>query len=487
MSDPGPLVSVVIPTYNRADLLRQAIDSVLAQTYRPLELVVVDDGSTDGTPELLRSYGERLVAIRQRNQGGTAARNAGTQRARGAFLNWLDHDDLMRPDKIARQMQVFRAQPALGLVHCGYDKIDAEGQVLERLVGLPEGDVARRLVCGCFLWSGAPLVKRACIERVGAFDESVWSSDADLWLRIALAGYAFGCVQEPLGKYRILADSTMADVARTERLDFAILDRVFARADLSSQVAAMRTEAYFNQRFWLATRYYTIGRWHDARRNLTLALELKPALLASEAVDLLLHLSGAALDPRVGDPLRFTRDVLAHLPPVAAALAPYGARLESRVQLRMALREYAHGRIDQARDRLAAALDVDRHVVSRSEHFAAAVYESARHHSCEPEDHLDLVLGNLPGSAQELARRRSVFLGWMRWWSAAEHRACGRWSSAGRDLVAALRQRPAFAPWLARRAFLRSGSVVKQILLRAGRATGTVAPIGRRSAPEGRV
>lgn len=466
MSGRGELVSVVIPTYNRVGLLRQTIDSVLAQTHRPLEVIVVDDGSTDETPSLLRAYGDRIRSLRQENRGGTASRNVGTALATGDYVNWIDHDDLMLPAKIERQMQVFRAKPWLGLVHCGYDKIDADGEVLERLVGLPEGDVRRRLVCGCFLWSGAPLVKRECIARLGTFDESVWSSDADMWLRIALAGYEFGCVQEPLGRYRIVADSTMADVARTERLDFAILDRVFADPDLAPEVAAMRTAAYFNQRFWLSTRYYAVGMWDDARRNLTTALELRPELLENQAAELMLYLSGAAMDPRVTDPTRFVADVLDHLPPEAGALVPFRTRLVSQVRLRMALRAYAFGRIEEGRDRISDALEADRHFVEHREHFAAAVYESAHHFSLEPERYLDLVLSNLPAAASPLAACRRVLLGSMLWWSAAAELGRGDRPLAGRHLARAVGYRPSLATRLARKLVLRGGSTVKQALLR---------------------
>src|SRR5690606_38360993 len=136
--------------------------------------------------------------------------------------------DLMLPDKIARQVDLLRSRPECGLVHCGFYRIDRDGRKIDIVNHLPEGDVRERLVQGCFLWSGAPLIRREVIDEAGLFDESVWSSDAEMWLRIAIAGYEFGCVQEPLGCYRILPDSSMADVARTERMDMATLERTFA-------------------------------------------------------------------------------------------------------------------------------------------------------------------------------------------------------------------------------------------------------------------
>jgi glycosyltransferase involved in cell wall biosynthesis len=290
------LVSVIVPTYNRASLLRQTIESVLAQTYPNIELIVVDDGSTDAIATMLREYEGRLVNLRKVNGGGTAARNSGIAAARGEYLNFLDHDDLLLPTKIEKQVAILQSRPEVGLVHCGYYRMDKDGQYIDIVNYLPEGDVRPVIVLGCFCWSGGPLIRRACIDQVGVFDESVWSSDADMWLKIALAGYHFGCVQEPLGAYLILNDSSMADVERTERMDMQILDRVFARKDLPPEAVARRDEGYFNQRFWLACRYYTLGKWDDAKRNLRESLRLRPEVM-TDGMALVNLFCTNALDP----------------------------------------------------------------------------------------------------------------------------------------------------------------------------------------------
>ena len=456
-----PLVSVVVPTYNRADLLRATIDSVLAQTWRPLELIVVDDGSTDGTPELLASYGDRLRAIRQANAGGTAARNAGTRAARGAFLTWLDHDDLMLPAKIERQMAVFGERPELGLVHCGYHRIDKDGRLLDVVTGLPDGDVRARLVCGCFVWSGAPLVRRECLDQVGLFDETVWSSDADMWLRIALAGWEWGCVQQPLGEYRILADSTMADVARTERLDMAILDRIFADPRLPAEARAMRSAAYFNQRFWLATRYYTIGRWADAARNLADALRWRPSFLR-DTDDVVAQVAGAAMDPRVADPVRFVHAFLDHLPAAAAMIARERARITATVHLRLAFREYAHGRLDAARTALANALALDAGLVRRPAAFAAALYESARRLPVNLERLASTVFAHLPAEAADLLAHRADVIGRVLLSAGRRAWGLGDRGAAARQMARAMRHDPRISTKLVRKVLRRGGSAVKR-------------------------
>lgn len=110
-----PLISCIVPVYNGELYLREAIDSILAQTYRPLEIIVVDDGSTDATPDVVAGYGDRLRYIRQPNAGPGAARNHGLNLAQGEFIAFLDADDLWHPDKLARQMTRFLNRPDLDL------------------------------------------------------------------------------------------------------------------------------------------------------------------------------------------------------------------------------------------------------------------------------------------------------------------------------------------------------------------------------------
>jgi glycosyltransferase involved in cell wall biosynthesis len=110
-----PLISCLVPVYNGELYLREAIDSILAQTYRPLEIIVVDDGSTDATPDVVAGYGDQLRYVRQANAGPGAARNHGLSLARGEYVAFLDADDLWHPEKLARQMTRFRARPQLDL------------------------------------------------------------------------------------------------------------------------------------------------------------------------------------------------------------------------------------------------------------------------------------------------------------------------------------------------------------------------------------
>src|SRR5260370_11913693 len=141
-----PKVSVIIPNYNYAHYIGQAVDSVLAQTYENTEIVVVDDGSHDTSEKLIAGYGERVRLIKQKNQGVSAARNTGVRETQGELLAFLDADDLWLPLKLEKQVQRFLDDHELGLVHCGIEEISGTGEHLRlRFDGL-EGWVATEML-----------------------------------------------------------------------------------------------------------------------------------------------------------------------------------------------------------------------------------------------------------------------------------------------------------------------------------------------------
>jgi len=140
-------VSVVIPTYNYAHFIGEAIESALAQTYLIAEIVVVDDGSTDNTEEVVTAFGEKVRYIRQENSGVSAARNNGAKNSSGDFITFLDPDDAWLPEKIERQIAKFREDDSIGLVHCGMREFDSEtGETIQLHLDGEEGWVADALL-----------------------------------------------------------------------------------------------------------------------------------------------------------------------------------------------------------------------------------------------------------------------------------------------------------------------------------------------------
>lgn len=193
------MVSVVIPTYNRASIVSMAIDSVLAQTYRDLEVIVVDDGSTDETPALLAAYGDRIRVLRQENAGPAIARNRGIAAARGELVAFLDSDDTWLPRKLERQVALLdRVGDAVPCCLCNCQVQYQDGSttstftIADTIPSCAEGvwlNPAAVLLTRFVLFNQAVLIRRSALEQAGAFDEKLrFAEDYDLPLRLALAG-----------------------------------------------------------------------------------------------------------------------------------------------------------------------------------------------------------------------------------------------------------------------------------------------------------
>lgn len=199
-----PRVSVVIPAFNAERYLREAVESVLAQTYRDFEVLVVDDGSTDGTAALAASFGPPVRCIRQANAGPSAARNRAIRECAGELVAFLDADDLWLPEKLAEQVPLFDPQGRVGLVYCQAERIDSQGRPLPtQLAPKPVGRVLRDFLIRNHCPTSAAVIRRECFARCGYLPEDmVWAEDWHLWLRLA-RHYEFAAVQRPLVRHRV--------------------------------------------------------------------------------------------------------------------------------------------------------------------------------------------------------------------------------------------------------------------------------------------
>lgn len=181
------LVSVIIPTYNRKALVLEAVDSVLSQQYTPLELIVVDDGSTDGTAGRLTACSNRIHVIRQPNAGVSAARNRGIRAAKGEFIAFLDSDDLWLPEKIERQVSFFMDHSDARI--CQTEEIwvrNGKRVNPRKRHRKPSGFIFRPSLELCLVSPSAVMMRSGLFDTVGLFDESLPAcEDYDLWLRIA--------------------------------------------------------------------------------------------------------------------------------------------------------------------------------------------------------------------------------------------------------------------------------------------------------------
>jgi len=195
----SPKVSIIIPTYNRASLLPVAIDSVLAQDHSDSELIVVDDGSTDQTADLLKSYGSSLRLIRQENRGASAARNAGIKAAKYGLLAFLDSDDRFAPNKLTLQMQAMQENPHYLVSHT-QEIWYRNGKLLNQKIKhrKESGDLFSRCLELCAVGMSTIMARQELFETVGLFDEDLpCCEDYDLWLRTSVEHH-FLLVDHPL-------------------------------------------------------------------------------------------------------------------------------------------------------------------------------------------------------------------------------------------------------------------------------------------------
>tara|TARA_R110002073_G_scaffold336589_1_gene536561 strand:+ start:78158 stop:79174 length:1017 start_codon:yes stop_codon:yes gene_type:complete len=223
-------ISVVIPSYNAAGMIEEAVASVLAQTWPNIECVVVDDGSTDGTEAALKPYKDRIRYIKKPNGGFASARNLGMERASGEFIAWLDADDIFEPSKLERQMALFDVCPDLGLVCSDFKMFDETGVfresalrfyygVLERGLSFEEifqsekvlengdhcwhGRILNSLLKGNFVHPPTVLFRRAVFTNVGPQNVSLGNATDYEYLSRIACKYSVGLVNEPLLRYRI--------------------------------------------------------------------------------------------------------------------------------------------------------------------------------------------------------------------------------------------------------------------------------------------
>jgi glycosyltransferase involved in cell wall biosynthesis len=233
----SPLVSIIIPCYNAASFVRDALDSALAQDYDALEIIVVNDGSTDDLETRLAPYmrNPRVKILAQENRGLSAARNRGIHASRGVYLKFLDADDWLRRDAVSKQVAAFQNNPALGLVYCDVQRVDAAGKPLDdysiaNTRRILNGDILPSLLVGGYFTPNTVLVPRAVLDHVGLFDETLSArEDYQLWLRIACEGYLAYFVPEKLAYYRRHASNMTNDAEWMAETHLRALDTVVAR------------------------------------------------------------------------------------------------------------------------------------------------------------------------------------------------------------------------------------------------------------------
>ncbi len=275
-----PLVSVIIATYNRADYLPATVASVLGQTFRDFELIVVDDGSTDETARVLAPFTDRLRYVYQENAERGAARNHGVRLAAGKYVAFLDSDDLWVPNKLEAEVETLRRRPDLGLVYSDAHYIDARDHRLGAVARRArEGAVLRQIVCDNFVSFGAHLVDRESFRAAGAFSEDrllSGSEDWEAWCRLA-ARVRFGHVANVGLLYRVHEAGSVAQPQHMERSMLRAWQTIFQNPQLQPQIIGLERQARASVHLVLASLYYGANDFPGAWRQLRLARSCYPA------------------------------------------------------------------------------------------------------------------------------------------------------------------------------------------------------------------
>jgi glycosyltransferase involved in cell wall biosynthesis len=277
MSTAGaPTVSVIIPAYNSERYIRAALDSVLAQTDVDYEVIVVDDGSSDGTDATVRQVGGPVHYIRQSNQGPAAARNTGITASKGELICFLDADDVWLSGKLQTQVAFMREHPEVGLLFADAEEFDDSGVHCPSLLAKSRfhGEIGKgatlarafaKLLEENFIPTSTVMVRRACFDTAGLFDVTLKGpEDRDMWSRIA-AHYPIASIPTMLGRKREVASSVSRDVESTLRSRVRLWTkarRLFPDLAPESTVNALLAQTFVQLGFLLLRK----DQMHEARR-----------------------------------------------------------------------------------------------------------------------------------------------------------------------------------------------------------------------------
>lgn len=275
-----PKVSVIIPSYNSAQYIGEAIESVFAQTYRDFEIIVVDDGSIDDTKEVLSPYINRIVYLFQVNGGVAKARNAGIRNAQGEYIAFLDADDVWFSEKLELQMKHLDSYPDAVLVYSDYSAFDNNGKALrKRKKEKYAGNIFYQLIKENFIPTSTVVMKKEYFNKIGSFDESIEiAEDWDLWLRIARR-YSICYFDKPLMKYKIHNDNMTNNIYKMLKNELLVLDKLFSGRVLSNKEQWLRSMSISNIYHQAGESYYVRRELSKAKINLLYSLNYFPFCL----------------------------------------------------------------------------------------------------------------------------------------------------------------------------------------------------------------
>ena len=275
-----PLVSIVVPVYNQGQYLDEALQSLLGQTYRNIEIIVLDDGSSDTTPEVLKKYTGRLYWESQPNMGQSSTLNKGWQMAKGEFLSYLSGDDALLPDAIATSVDYLARNPSAVLTYCDFHLIDPDSRVI-RQVMTPDFDFHRMITDVVCPPGPGPLFRRGAFEKAGLWDAQFRQMpDYEYWLRLGLQG-DFVRIPRVLAKFRVHESSQTFSQASEERAEepVRIIRGFLENPAVPDDLRRLRSQALSRAYLVSAQLHVRSGRFRMGLRNIRQAFRLSPGAL----------------------------------------------------------------------------------------------------------------------------------------------------------------------------------------------------------------
>lgn len=278
-------VSVIIPVFNGEKYIAMALESVFSQTYQNYEVIVIDDGSTDRTEEVIASFSGKLKLIRQPNSGPACARNKGVENSIGELVAFLDHDDVWLPDKLHLQVKCLEQNKLVSLVYSDFGTFNDQGIIEEsasqtRGLFMPSGYIFPYLFFDPICWTSTVLVKRSCLDEIGAFDEDEnihMAEDYDLWLRLSKK-FEFHYINKVTAMYRQSPNSLSRNVGVGVKAEIHMLQKVMKtfpeiRKEIGTEKIKKRLSVPY---FELAYHQSLAGEKTEARKNFLQSIYLWP-------------------------------------------------------------------------------------------------------------------------------------------------------------------------------------------------------------------
>ncbi len=310
------LASVIIPAYNQAQYLKYAIESVLTQIYPLWECIVVDDGSTDETKQIITQFNHAGIRyVYQQNQGLSAARNTGLATAEGEFLAFLDSDDMLLPNHLQLLISTIRNDPTAALITGSSLVIDQNNQIMPNMLKNGLSGEPKQLLFENPINVGCILMRHSWQEKIGFFDTNLRSyEDWDFWLRLAMAGAKMISIPDYVSYYRFHSDQMTKNAVQMTNASFAVLDKVFNNALIPESWLKEKNVAYSHAHLRAAANAYLTHQIDSGNQHLLEACALNPQLL-EENGEMLVHKTLSwAESPKIKDSLNFLSYVYSQLP-----------------------------------------------------------------------------------------------------------------------------------------------------------------------------